>query len=89
MILLELALNGSGAATFESFYGYNMRGRAKETKKKQKYRFTFVTDHDDDDLSGGGTFDLVCSCPIHHRQTLIVDASLPHPTPLYIQNLIC
>ena len=47
-MLLELALKGSGAATFESFYGYDMGWDLyifKETKAK--YRFAFVTDHDE------------------------------------------
>ena len=47
-MLLELALKGSGAATFESFYGYDMGWDLyifKETKGK--YRFAFVTDHDE------------------------------------------
>jgi hypothetical protein len=46
LILLELAVKGSGAATFDSFYG-ELRLSAKEMGKGETmaYRFAFLANH--------------------------------------------
>jgi len=47
LILEELEVNGSGAAKFDSFYGYGINGRRqKRQRDRQTYLFTLLTDHD-------------------------------------------
>jgi hypothetical protein len=45
-MLVELEVKGSGAATLDSFYGYDEAMTYGEYRTKGTYSFTLLADHD-------------------------------------------